>query len=229
MRGLIEKFKKRRLRGSPFRTTPLNGPNSQDGSIIVIALMILAVMTVIGLMAADTVTTDKFIVRNTGIHKQNASLVEAAVMEGLQEIVQIADDDPANFDVDEDPSDWLNDKEDVWITNDADGDAILDWYDNDSARMLNATNSEGATDPNLLTIRGENNLANLRYAMVGWDSYTSPSGGSASLVVSGPGSKAMWRTGRILSEYVSLDGDGDDHGFATMRMEIGFMRKIPIN
>lgn len=194
-----------------------------------IALMILVIMTIIGVMSSDTVITENFIIRNTGIHKQNASLVEAAVMEGLQEIIQISDNDPADFDVNADPSDWLNNKNDAWITNDADGDKIPDWYDNDSARMLNANNSEGATDPGLLTTRGENGLDNLRYAMVGWDSYTSPSGGGASLVVSGPGAKLVWRTGRILAEYVSLDGDGDNNGFATMRMEIGFMRKIRTN
>ena len=189
--------------------------DNQEGSIIVIALMVLAIMTVIGLMSADTTITENFIIRNAGIHKQNVSLVEATVMEGLQDRIQIDATDPDNLSPDTVANDWINSDDTAWTTG--------DWYDEDSATQLNANNSvvpnlvsnNNTNSMSMLNIRGEEGASNLRVAVVGWDSAP-----GASL----KGTKATRKAGRVLAEYISTDGGGNDNGFGMLRMEIGVER-----
>jgi hypothetical protein len=214
-------------RAAFFKALSGNLKQDQNGSIIVVVLLILAIMTVIGLVSSDTVVTENFIIRNTGIQKQNINIVEAASMEGLQEFMQVSDDDPDNFDVNVSSTDWLTDKDESWT--------VDDWYDPDYVgRLLNANNSNAASALGVLTAREEANSGSLRYGLVGWDPVGIPqniggSGGSESLVVSGPGSSTVWRRGRIITEYASLDVSGNDNGFGMLRMEIGVRRQIPIN
>ena len=59
---------------------------NQNGSVMVLALMIMAVMMVIVIASSDTVVTENFIIRNVGIHKENVNLVESALMQGLQDV-----------------------------------------------------------------------------------------------------------------------------------------------
>lgn len=195
---------------------PLRQPDNQEGSVIVIALMVLAIMTVIGLMSADTTVTENFIIRNAGIHKQNVNLVESALMEGLQDLIQIDASDPDNLSPDKASDDWIVSDDNAW-TEDA-------WYDSDYAnRLLDDSNSDipelisnnNTNSMSMLNIRGEEGAGNLRIAVVGWDSAP-----GASLKATGPTRKA----GRVLGEYVSTDGGGNENGFGMLRMEIGVER-----
>ena len=68
---------------------PASSLGNQNGSVIVIVLMILTVMTVLGIASSDSLVTENFIVRNTGIHQQNLSLLDSALMEGLQRFMQM--------------------------------------------------------------------------------------------------------------------------------------------
>ena len=84
------------------------GPiGNQNGSVMILALMIMAIMMVIGISSSDTAITENFIVRNVGIHKENVNLVESALMLGLQTFMQIRDNNPDNFDPDISNTDWL--------------------------------------------------------------------------------------------------------------------------
>ena len=58
----------------------------QKGSIIIPVLMILALLSVVGLTAANTTTTELQIVRNKVVYKQNLYLAEAAVMAEAQRL-----------------------------------------------------------------------------------------------------------------------------------------------
>jgi hypothetical protein len=193
----------------------LEAVKNEDGSIIFVALMLLAIMTVIGVMSADMTVTENFIVRNTGIRKQNVNLVEAAVMEGLQDLFLIDASNPNNFDPQASPTDWIN-EDDTW--ND------LGWFSTATARMLvggagaNSVVPDLATNGgahNLLQTRGEAANGGLRMAIVGW----TPAPGS-SLKATGSSRKA----GRVLAEYVSLDGGGADNGYGMLRIDIGVER-----
>lgn len=188
--------------------------DNQDGSVLVLTLMIMAIMAIIGLASTDTVVTENFIMRNVGIHRENINVVESALMEGLQNFMQIDDSDPTNFDPATFNTDWINDRNDAWTTG--------AWYNrNDVSTMLNVNNSF-STNVGLQTLitRGEAGNNVLRYALVGWAPVTFGQGGSASLVVT---SGAVWHAGRILGEYVSADAGGNDNGF--MRMELGVRRQ----
>jgi hypothetical protein len=193
---------------------------NQDGSIILIALIVLVVMTLIGLMSADTVVTENFIIRNQAIYKQNVNMADAAMMELYQRFMQLPPDNPDIVDVNGSAIAWVNDMHAPW--------AAVDWYViNTSDRMLDNTNSlDINTAPNLAD-RGENAAGNLRASFAGWETVELPEGGSESLGVGS--NKAVWREGRILSEYVSLGGGGADHGYGMVRMEMGLKRRIVLN
>ncbi len=204
------------------------GPGSspianQDGSVMVLALMIMAVMMVIAISSSDTVVTENFIIRNVGIHKENVNLVESALMQGLQLFMQIPDNDPDNFDPDISNTDWINNRTAAWTTG--------AWYNRgDVSTMLNANNSiisidelTGLNALATLATRGEAANGGLRYAVVGWEPVIYPTGGSSSLVV---GAGAIWHAGRILGEYVSVDaGLINDNGNGMLRMELGLRQK----
>ena len=190
--------------------------DNESGSIIVMALMVLAIMTVIGLMAADTVVTENMILRNTGIRKQNKNLVESAVMEGLQDVIQIDAGNPANFDPGSNL--WIN-NDDQWES----AGTLTNWYNPMTAGILDNTNSvvpdmvlnDNADSISILQTRGEDDTGSLRIAVVGWESAP-----GASLKATGPTRKS----GRILAEYISTDAGGDDNGYGIIRMEIGVER-----
>jgi Tfp pilus assembly protein PilX len=190
---------------------------NQNGSVMILALLVMTVMMVIAISSSDTVVTENFIMRNVGIYRQNLNLVDAALMEGLQRFMHLADNDPDNFDPDISNTDWINNRNTPWTT------AV--WYQTGFAdQQLNNNNSMDVTTNNLavLNARGEDANGVLRCAVVGWEPVTFSTGGSTSLVV-GTGT-AIWRQGRILAEYVSEDAGGNDNGFGMLRMELGVKR-----
>ncbi len=191
---------------------------NQNGSVMVLALMIMAIMMVIGITSSDTAVTENFIVRNVGIHKENVNLVESALMLGLQTFMQIPDNNPDNFDPDISPIDWINNRNTAWTTG--------AWYNRgDVSTMLDANNSLDVNAPAFLATlatRGEAANGGLRCAVVGWEPVTYATGGSSSLVVGGA---AIWHAGRVLGEYVSVDGGGADNGNGMLRMELGLRRQ----
>jgi hypothetical protein len=182
--------------------------DNQSGSVIVLVLMVLVIMTVIGIMSSDTVVTENQITRNMAIYKQNVNLVESALMQGLQQFLQIPVSNPANFS--SSAAVWINNRNANPATNPiADGGL---WYqDNFTQRCLTAANSNAAFTLPLLTARGEN-AGNLRYAIVGWQ----PVPGQPLTM-----GKPIWHQGRIVAEYVSVNNAGKDNGFGLLRMEIG--------
>ena len=79
----------------------LNSPpvlTDQNGSVMVMVLLLLTIMTVIAIVSSDSQITENFIVRNLAIRKQNVFLLDSAIMRGYQEFMQIPDIDAANFD-----------------------------------------------------------------------------------------------------------------------------------
>ena len=194
--------------GDDLAIHPLDNPN---GSVTVLVLMVLAIMTVIGIVSSDTVVTENFIIRNAAIHRQNVSLVESALMEGLQRFMQMDNNVVGNFDPIL-PNDWIN--ADAGVFDNAPG--IPGWYEtNFNGRVLDATNSMDANTMPLLAVRGENLNGNLRIALVGWG----PVFGGSILA-----NQVNMHGGRCVAEYVSMDAGGNDNGFGLLRMEIGLRR-----
>jgi hypothetical protein len=188
--------------------------NNQKGSVIISALMVLVIMTVIGLISADTVVTENFILRNQGIYKQNVNMLEAAIMEGLQQFMQIPYDDDDLVNVNNSTNDWIND-----INSTA-----TDWYETEpsdrAAPMLETATALDITTPHALAVRGEDGGGNLLVSFVGWEIVSPPGGGSASLKT-GASQPPVIKKGRILGEYISAG-----NGYGMLRMEIGVMRKV---
>ena len=196
---------------------------NQKGSVIVLVLMILAIMTVIGIVSSDTLVTENAIIRNVGIHKQNTSLVDSALMIGLQRFMQLDPTDGTLFD----PALnlWINDVNNN-PPNMGDPEEFINtiWYQTTfSQRCLDANNSVDVATLNpailpLITTRGEAANGTLRYAVVGW----SPVPGMP--VNTGTGNPT-WKQGRIITEYVSADAVGNDNGFGLIRQEMGLKRQ----
>lgn len=197
-----------------------NPAANRKGSIILIAVMILAILTVIALISSESMVTENFIIRNEAIYHQNLNMAEAATMEGLQRFMQIAPDNSDIVDVKATNLPWINDIHSSM--------AAIDWYAvNSSQRILDAANSIPISTAKNLADRGEAASGNLRCAFVGWETVALPGGGSESLGVGA--NKPVWREGRLLSEYESFGGGGADHGYGMVRMEIGIKRRIVIN
>lgn len=185
----------------PAKSQPLD---NQNGSVIVLVLMVLVIMTLIGIMSSDTVVSENQITRNMAIYKQNVNLAESALMQGLQQFMQIPVTNPANFVPG--VAAWIDSRN----ANPFNSGGL--WYqDSFTQRCLTAANSNAAFALPLLTARGEN-AGNLRYALVGWQ----PVPGQPLTV-----GKPIWHQGRIVAEYVSVDNAGKDNGFGLLRMEIG--------
>jgi hypothetical protein len=192
---------------------------NERGAVMILALMILALMTIIGISAISMSTSEALSVRNTGIHKQNLHLVESAVMEGLQRIMDMEFDRAiSDLDPQRTTLDWICDDEAWEKTNEK------NWCSSTSCGpVLNAGNSvvpegimKGSARENVILFqRGELDEDNpsgapLRYALIGWD--TAP---RCTLKAT----TAARRSGRLLAEYTS-------NNYGILRLEIGLERKF---
>lgn len=212
----------------------------QKGSMILIALMLLTIMSIIGIASINTTVTESFIVRNTAIRKQNIQLADAVAGEALQRafdaiwfgnttnedpsdpIEQLSPQHPSHLPWVIDPADWAT-------SGNAD-----DWWDPEfTGRLLTASplNSEAPSSlrnnrsanlcaiTDLLISRGEwveggNTTASpVRYALLGW---RSAPGSSLKLT------EASRRAGEVLTEYVS-------ERFGVTRLTIGLEMEFPSN
>jgi hypothetical protein len=192
---------------------------NERGTVVLIALMTLALMTIIGVSAISMSTSEALSVRNIGIHKQNLHLVESAVLEGLQRIMDMEfDGDISDLDPQKTTQDWIYDDE-AWEKT-----TEKKWSSATSnGPVLNADNStvpegiiKGTEAENIILFqRGEldeENLsgASLRYTLIGWN--------TAHRCTLKATTSAR-RSGRLLAEYVS-----DNYGI--LRLEIGLERKF---
>lgn len=185
----------------------------QNGSMIVIVLMLLALMSIIGIASTTSTVTENFIVRNTGIRKQNLHLADAAAMEVVQRVLDagLENDTLGNSLAIEDilPSMpahevWVNDKA-AWEG----AGKYQDWYDRDFAGPLLGNNNSVAPasivngDIDLIVERGDWDGVNqatcpIRYALVGWE-FKSSGAGNLNLAAGQP----ILRSANILTEYLS--------------------------
>jgi len=60
--------------------------NNQQGSALIITLIVMAVLTLVGLSAINTATVENKIVRNERIYQENFYLAESSVSEAAQKI-----------------------------------------------------------------------------------------------------------------------------------------------
>ena len=192
---------------------------NERGTVILIALMTLALMTIIGVSAISMSTSEALCVRNIGIHKQNLWLVESSVMEGLQRVVDM-EFDGAISDLNpkmttqhwiQDDEDWKISMEKKWCGTTSNGPVLSADNSTVPEGVINGT----AMDNMILSQRGELDDGNLfaapiRYALVGWD--TAP---KCTLRATTPAR----RSGRLLAEYVS-------ENYGILRLEIGLERKF---
>lgn len=119
----------------------LNSPVSrvsgchQNGSIILIVLMLMVIMSTIGIASSNISVSENFIVRNAAIRKQNIQMIDAVAIEAMQRVMDTA---YANNNTNLDPSDtddeifplnptslnWVIDKN-IW----ASSGKRTEWYD----------------------------------------------------------------------------------------------------
>jgi hypothetical protein len=134
---------------------------NEEGSAIVVALMILMVVTIIGVSSSNTTTVELQIVRNDGIYKQNLYLAEAAAQEAIQRIWNTSRSDPILLE-NQVPV-WLNtinmENIDNWDDDGADGDdtALISSTDPDASL---AVIDAGIADGGSLDISSETNAHN---------------------------------------------------------------------
>lgn len=110
--------------------------NNEEGSAIVIALIILVLLTMIGIVSTDNTVIELQIVRNDAIYKQNFYRAESAVVE-LGQIMEDNDiSTPASYD---------------WLTNSAaalDMEVVANWDWNAGGNSQLSLNMDNAADVN---------------------------------------------------------------------------------
>jgi hypothetical protein len=193
--------------------------DNQKGSVILVAIMLLALMTIIAISASKTAVVESMIIRNTAIHKQNISLAEAAALQLAQDaLINIAD--PANPHLAE--SSPVREPYIITDTLWESSGKKDDWYDfgpTVTGRVLSDPNSSGfpqwieptlSTEMDLIDDVRKDTNAPLRVALVGWESAP-----GSSL----KGTKATRKRARVLAEYMS-----DDYGMT--RLELGIEREF---
>jgi type IV pilus assembly protein PilX len=111
---------------------PVDCLNNQQGSALIIVLIVMAVLTLVGLSAINTATVENKIVRNERIYQENFYLAESSVNEAAQKIENETDrdnllpssaawisDDSSGLDF-KDPGSWMSDNsEQAAISNQA--------------------------------------------------------------------------------------------------------------
>lgn len=121
--------------------TIINPLDNENGSAIVLALVILAVLTIIGISASTTSTVELKIVRNEKIHHQNFYYAEAGVYEGAQRIEQESNPE-VQLIAATTGYDWLND-------NAVDYSTSANWLDSGQASgNVNDNSDPSLIDPN---------------------------------------------------------------------------------
>jgi type IV pilus assembly protein PilX len=134
---------------------------NEEGSAIVVAVMILMVVTIIGVSSTNTTTVELQIVRNDGIYKQNLYLAEAAAQEGIQQIWNLSRTDA--FQMERKAPAWLNDINDIdmadtgnWDNDGADDDDTAQVSSTDADASLAVTDA-GIAEGGSLDISSETN------------------------------------------------------------------------
>ena len=72
---------------------------NEDGSVLVVALVILVLLTIAGMTSNRTSSTDMLIANNEKVYKQNLFLAEAVAMEAIQSM--------EDTDLEDSPPAWL--------------------------------------------------------------------------------------------------------------------------
>ncbi len=192
--------------------------DNQNGSVMVVTLLVLALMTIIGVTSANTVVQELFITRNTGLYKQNIYVVESAVNEAIQDlIIRSRGNDPDELIPHETTLNWVHNLQE-WEENNM----LDDWYDPEST--LRFLDVDGAGDPifrvpisiqnddlETINIRGEKDDIPLRCAVVLNQSDEESLKNNNPPILKGP----------IICEYISIHG--------MVRMEAGVRLDIPVN
>lgn len=166
----------------------------ERGFAVVLALVILALLTISGITAIKMSVTESCIVRNTAVHKQNLQLAEMAANEGIREILNRQDPfelKPGGSAAEE----WMFGK-----GNDPEI-GVVDYDPGDKV-----TEAESVSDSSVLDQRGEQKADTLWYYFVGWDA----SEGSSLKTT-----ESMWRTGKVVGVYNS-----EEYGSAAVELGV---------
>jgi Tfp pilus assembly protein PilX len=158
--------------------------NNEEGSAIIIALIILVLLTMIGITATDNTVIELQIVRNEAIYRQNFYKAEGSVIE-LAQIMEVNNiSTPASFD-------WLTDKStalDMTIVGNWNWNAGGNSQLSNNLNAADATNntaqaavSNGITAGSSLSMTGGSNLYS--YSIFGL--FDSTSGQGRSLILMG--------------------------------------------
>ena len=82
--------------------------NKQDGSVLIVALIMLVLLTLLGIAATTTSELETLIAGNEKVHKMNLYSAEAAAMQGAQvlETTDMSESFPSWVNLDYDEDSW---------------------------------------------------------------------------------------------------------------------------
>ena len=98
---------------------PFKCIHNEEGSVIVLSVMVLVVLTIVGFSANRNSTTESQIVRNNSTYQKNFYVAESGAIEGAQRVSNEND----TWTLRRQRREWLNRVEDVDLTNTANWDS----------------------------------------------------------------------------------------------------------
>jgi hypothetical protein len=113
-----------------------NAQENEEGSVVVLSLLVLVILSIVGFSASRTSTTEKQIIRNDAIYQENFYLAES----GATEAAQMLHDTVDNSGLRDRTLTWLNRKQDL------DFDNIDTWFTSSGANQT--ANISSITDDN---------------------------------------------------------------------------------
>jgi hypothetical protein len=196
---IMKKTVKNKTTNRQNRMILVDSPTDEKGSVLVVVLIVLVLVTIGGRAAIRSSVTESFIVRNSAIHKQNLQLAEMAALEGFREVLTRND----ALDLLPGATVWIRDMS-LW-----NNDPTVNDSENDNSFPLTANNS-AVVQVSTLGQRREAANNPLRYYFLGWRDAP-----QSSLVMT----SGMWRQGRVIGIYNS-------ERFGLASVEIGVIKRF---
>lgn len=103
---------------------PFNILENEEGSIIILSLLVLVILSIVGFSASRTSTTEMQIVRNDATYQQNFYLAES----GATQAAQLLSNTDSTALQNKDTLTWLNNWEDLDTDSDNEVDDIDTWF-----------------------------------------------------------------------------------------------------
>jgi Tfp pilus assembly protein PilX len=136
------------MKRKPVMNNFLHSIENEDGSVIILSLLVLVVLSIVGFSASRISTTEMQIVRNDATYQQNFYLAESGAIQAAQLLNNITDRTTL---VNRNPT-WLNTLADVDADNNSELDDVGTWFASSGGSQTGDLSNLSAINPDMPSI-----------------------------------------------------------------------------